>query len=463
MVKILRMRSVLFFFSLVFSFLIAHAQQSMEIQLGDTVPDIKFTKVVNSQVVKLSELEGKIVIIDFWSRGCGSCIASFPAMELLSKKYSEKIVIVAVTKDSYQQFEKIRLNSKIIKESQLPFVTGDTVLNSMFPHRYVPYYVWINSTGRFLGTSTSITEEKIENVINTGILNEYVVSKERVRRIYYNYETEKMGLRKSYWGDKTVFFELRKLTDREFYERDFYLTQLKDSGSGETFGRVMHGTYLLDILRSAFANIPQVASTIEFLNGDMFEYFPPKDEKSVADWQRGRRYHFKMIAEPGTYKKFKARDLMGIMQLALEQELGIRGKILTSETNCYVLRQIRHDTTRLLLTKHPAQHAEEATKFSIYIRNGIMRSFISMLSAKLNSTRRRDLPFINESNYSNNDLIDIDLTIGDKIDIDSINKALEKYNLVVEVTNRELPALFLDVGKHERERKKKFVGHNGYQ
>jgi thiol-disulfide isomerase/thioredoxin len=46
------------------------------------------------------DLEGKVVLIDFFASWCGPCKESFPAMEELNKKYASKgLVIVAINLD----------------------------------------------------------------------------------------------------------------------------------------------------------------------------------------------------------------------------------------------------------------------------------------------------------------------------------------------------------------------------
>ncbi len=64
---------------------------------GNTPPDFEL-ETLSGDVVKLSDLKGKKVILNFWASWCGPCKAEMPHMEKYYKKYkdSENVEIVAV-------------------------------------------------------------------------------------------------------------------------------------------------------------------------------------------------------------------------------------------------------------------------------------------------------------------------------------------------------------------------------
>ncbi|MCV9878149.1 TlpA family protein disulfide reductase [Brenneria izbisi] len=51
------------------------------------------------QPVDLSRWQGKNVYLNFWSSGCGGCLAEMGTLEKLSKNYGDKVVVVAVNTD----------------------------------------------------------------------------------------------------------------------------------------------------------------------------------------------------------------------------------------------------------------------------------------------------------------------------------------------------------------------------
>ena len=66
---------------------------------GEAVPELRFVEWVGQEPMKLENLRGKVVLLDFWATWCGPCISTFPRLREWHKKYAgNDFVIVGVTK-----------------------------------------------------------------------------------------------------------------------------------------------------------------------------------------------------------------------------------------------------------------------------------------------------------------------------------------------------------------------------
>ena len=149
------------------------------LQIGQEVPNVTLTNLHNykdasgkvATTAKLSDFKGKLIILDFWATWCAPCIASIPKLERLQKQFEGKLQILPVT---YQQGKDVLLFLANLKEKQqrivgsLPNVFADTELIKLFPHVYLPHYVWIDQKGvvKAITNGKPINELDINKALN---------------------------------------------------------------------------------------------------------------------------------------------------------------------------------------------------------------------------------------------------------------------------------------------------------
>ena len=96
--------------------------------------------------LKLSDLKGKVVLIDFWTYSCINCIRTLPYLKAWHEKYSDEgLVIIGVHTPEFE-FEKKFENVKTFVEKQEikyavvldnDYVTWRAFQNNYWPHKYL--------------------------------------------------------------------------------------------------------------------------------------------------------------------------------------------------------------------------------------------------------------------------------------------------------------------------------------
>lgn len=143
-----------------------------KVNIGEKMPDFTLKKVINyhKQEVKISEFNGKLLILDFWTRGCTACIGSWPKLIKLQQAFKNDIQILPV--NIYDDEKTVR---KIIKNQErflgyhmdLPMSLGDKDLKKLFPHDAVPHVVWISPKGvvKYISSGVDLNVETITKVL----------------------------------------------------------------------------------------------------------------------------------------------------------------------------------------------------------------------------------------------------------------------------------------------------------
>lgn len=101
----------------------AAAQQAL---VGQPAPELHFKWSNRAGLTKLSELKGKVVVLDFWATWCGPCVASFPNVRELAAQYQgTDVVIVGVTslQGAVMGLEPARIDTKDDPKKEFALMT----------------------------------------------------------------------------------------------------------------------------------------------------------------------------------------------------------------------------------------------------------------------------------------------------------------------------------------------------
>jgi len=86
--------------------------------IGKPAPEITSEFSFNTKTAKLSELKGKVVLVDFWAVWCGPCVATFPHLRDWNKEYKDKgLEIVGVT-SYYENYDFDKKEGKLTRAKE---------------------------------------------------------------------------------------------------------------------------------------------------------------------------------------------------------------------------------------------------------------------------------------------------------------------------------------------------------
>jgi len=94
--------------------------------VGQPAPPISAVLVSGEGPVKLSDLAGRVAIVDFWATYCAPCRQALPAYQRIAAKYAPEVAVIAVSTDEPGDVSRADI-AHFAQELQLSFpVLWDT-------------------------------------------------------------------------------------------------------------------------------------------------------------------------------------------------------------------------------------------------------------------------------------------------------------------------------------------------
>lgn len=117
------------------------------VQAGDMAPD--FSVPVAGQNLRLQDLRGHVVYLDFWASWCGPCQRSFPWMRAMHAKYqAQGLYILAINVDEHPEEAQ-----RFLTKFPAPFAVGwDTqgTVAQRYGVQVMPSSLIVDAQGRVL-------------------------------------------------------------------------------------------------------------------------------------------------------------------------------------------------------------------------------------------------------------------------------------------------------------------------
>ncbi len=398
------------------------------IQVGEKVPDLLLTnlhfykdqKGRELKNARLSDFKGKLLILDFWATWCAPCVSMLPKMESLQKEFGDQLQFLSVT---YQKEQEVlpflhRLAKQTAFKQEIPMLTDHGTLHELFPHVYLPHYVWINREGKVIAITGK--EEVTKDNIETALLNkgnvthlkaDQIVKYNRAMPLFidgngFNQTVIKyLSVLSKYTegiGAGYQFSTGDKISEGKITARNLSIAQLFGLAYGEGY---------------KFSN----RKRLYFEVANNYKLTSPKIREEHLDWRLENSYCYELIMNNES-----GRGIFEEMRFQLGQLFpGYQVSIQYRMVKCLALR--RTSSTDLIATKG----GERETKFT-HMNAKLRNAPIDRLSTQLETVFMQKSPYfiINDTGYLG--MVDLDVE-ANLSDIDKVNESLSKYHLKFEL------------------------------
>lgn len=415
------------------------AQTSFKLAtVGERVSDVEVSGILNysKEKVKLSDFKDKLLIIDFWATWCTPCIAAFPKMHSLQKKFGQKIQILPVTRESPEIVDPF-LKKMAKAKSILPMTaTNDKVLNQIFKHTVLPHYVWINK-----GVVIGITEWKeVSETAIKAILDgkEITLPEKKDMELGIVEETGVPVFAPSVQvrdASQPEGKTNKRLTDSNLLMHSTLSRYVDGLASGTSFephlitarNTTILSLYRIALLHNGVALLNRNNVIVDIRDSSLYEIITARKIDGsrlispgleARDWLRKNGYSYE-IKTPLYLAKEKFNIMLTQLNEYFGSVYGIEGVKELRNAKYLALQKVSSDNKLATKGMKPSVKRD---KFSLVIENMKMQSLLNNLASELQTSP----PIIDETGHLGN----VDLELNCQLsDLAALNGELAKYGL----------------------------------
>jgi thiol-disulfide isomerase/thioredoxin len=408
--------------------------QKKTFALGDSIPDLTFPNIINFRTpnAKLSDFKGKLVILDFWATWCSPCVAMLPKTDSLQKIFQGKVQFLPVTYQDKATTSSFLAKVKRFRNAVVPSVVKDTLLNSLFPHASIPYYVWIREGRMIAATEGSEVNASTINKVLQGDYSGLEMTVEAPAKSL-NMSDPVFILGVPYAGQDTANVSVQAVDPGDVVYQSVMTKDLPGLQSGISCNS-LHFIAVNSSMMSMYQfyySLISTQPTQAYFNKSRYK-IAVKDTvlqnriisyssgKQFEKWLQTNGYCYELIWKSAKSWKEKTDLLKADLDRYFAGPMDISVGLENVRLNSDVL--VRTDT----LAKLKTSGGKPYTKYDAYSysqRNMPLSRFFAQMNYFLQISAR---PVLDETRFKGN----VDMDINCKMsDLAAVNKELEKYGL----------------------------------
>ena len=144
-------------------------EQSSIIKVGDTAPDFT-VEMLDGRSLKLSDMKGKVVLLNFWATWCGPCMKEFSEIpEKLLKRFEGNSDFVFIPISRGESRETVQKKMNQLRRTGIVFPVGldpDKTIYESYAKLYIPRNFLIDKDGKVVSTSIGYEEKEFAALVD---------------------------------------------------------------------------------------------------------------------------------------------------------------------------------------------------------------------------------------------------------------------------------------------------------
>jgi thiol-disulfide isomerase/thioredoxin len=361
----------------------------------------------------------KLIILEFWSHTCTSCIRNFPLLDSLQQEFGDNIQIVLVNRETQDSTARFFARRKYISVPKLAFLNNDKILHRYFVKGGYPFSVWVDSKGRVrnVATGSSVTKKNIAAVLH---------NIEPTLKLY--------GIQQP-----NNAFGSEVLQQMKYYS---FISACSDkfnvgNAAGSRFSPgMMRVSARCSTVKDLFIRAFEEKGRFRFHVSSSFEY-----DTSVARLVTDKFTYDLLLPSSNAIKLYK------VMQQDLERYFNISATVEFRPVKALALTRIK-DTNDVMTKGGQPMNTLALSNFYHPVTDSLRELVnypISALTEKLRMILEGILtiPFSDDTGYTGNIDFKVEGKVFDSYDIEGIRKALKEYGLDLVETEKQINVLVL--------------------